>query len=173
MELADLRKRCLRFGLASALVAVSAWVVAGVIFPVALGFEVDGLPAEFYLHFVASQTLCGLIAVSYPQFGITFLAVRTLYPALLQTASLTAEDVAQLRSMDRLQGWCLVLAASVPLLAVGLLAAHVDKIRVVLGVLSALGVVGFAIAYVLVTAIRADRAALEDLKGIWLPVETA
>jgi eukaryotic-like serine/threonine-protein kinase len=162
-ELASLRKRCLRFGLASAVVAVSAWFVAGVIFPVALGFEVEGLPADFYWHFIASQTLCGLIAVSYPQFGITFLAVRTLYPALLQTASLTAEDVAQLRAMDRLQGWCLVLAASVPMLAVGLLAAHVDEIRVVLGVLSALGVVGFAVAYMLVTAIRADRGALEDL----------
>jgi len=162
--MAHLRKRCLRLGPASLVIALCAWVAAGIIFPVALG-TVKELDFEFYLHFVASQTLCGLIAVSYPQFGITFLGVRTMYPALLTTSSLTAEDLAQLRLMDRLQGWCLVLAASVPMLAVGLLAALGGRIREVLGVLSALGVVGFAIAYVLVTAIRADRAALEELSA--------
>jgi len=121
------------------------------------------LPAEFHLHFLASQTLCGLIAVAYPQFGITFLAVNVLYPALLPDATLHAEDVAQLQAMDRSQGWYLLLAASVPMLAVGLLAGIGKETRPVLGALSIIGIAGFAVAYLLVTAIRADRSALEDL----------
>ncbi|HKA06948.1 MAG TPA: serine/threonine-protein kinase [Gemmataceae bacterium] len=162
-DLGRLRRRCLNLGPASVLVTLWAWVVAGIIFPVALHFSVHELPAAFHLHFLASQTLCGLIAVTYPQFGITFLALRAIYPAFLPNATLHAEDVSQLQSMDRSQGWYLVLAASVPMLAVGLLAGIGGEIRVVLGTLSIIGVAGFAVAYLLVTAIRADRAALEDL----------
>ena len=162
-ELARLRRRTLHLGAGSVLVSLWAWVAAGVIFPVTLHFTVHELPAEFHLHFLASQTLCGLIAVSYPQFGITFLALRCLYPAFLPDATLHAEDVAQLQAMDRSQGWYLVLAASVPMLAVGLLAGLGGDIRKVLGALSIIGIAGFAVAYLLVTAIRADRSVLEEL----------
>jgi len=162
-ELARLRRRSLHLGPASVLVSLWAWVVAGIIFPVTLHFTIHELPAEFHLHFVASQTLCGLIAVTYPQFGITFLSLRAIYPAFVPDATLHAEDVAQLQAMDRSQGWYLVLAASVPMLAVGLLAGLGGDIRPVLGALSVIGIGGFAVAYWLVTAIRADRAALEDL----------
>ena len=162
-EFARLRRRTLRLGTASVLVSLWAWVVAGAIFPITLHLTVHELPAEFHLHFLASQTLCGLIAVTYPQFGITYLAVRAIYPAFLPDATLHVEDVDQLRAMDRSQGWYLVLAASVPMLAVGLLAGIGGEIRSVLVALSVIGVAGFAIAYLLVTAIRADRAALEDL----------
>jgi eukaryotic-like serine/threonine-protein kinase len=162
-ELVRLRRRALQLGPASVLVTLWAWVAAGAIFPITLHLTVHELPAEFHLHFLASQTLCGLIAVTYPQFGITYLAVRAIYPAFLPDATLHVEDVDQLQAMDRSQGWYLVLAASVPMLAVGLLAGIGGEIRVVLVALSVIGVAGFAVAYLLVTAIRADRAALEDL----------
>jgi hypothetical protein len=51
------------------------------------------------------------------------------------------------------------------MLAVGLLAAFEAEKRMVLAVLSVVGIVGFAAASVLVAAIRADRAALEELKA--------
>lgn len=159
------RTRCLQLGPTSLKIALWAWILAGIVFPVTMHFTIHELPLSFHLHFLASQTLCGLIAVSYPQFGITFLAVRTLYSGLLPLPFLRKDDEIQLRKMDRAQGRYLVLAASVPMLAVGLLATRVEDIREVLYVLSVLGVVGFALAYWLVTAIRADRAALEELNA--------
>jgi hypothetical protein len=146
------------------MVSLWGWVAAGIIFPVTLQLTVpDQVKPGFYLHFLLSQTLFGLIAVTYPQFGVTWLAVRALYPALLSGAALTTDDAVQLRRLERSLGWFLVLAASVPMLAVGLLAWSGSESRPALGLLSAVGVAGFGLAFYLTTRIRADVAALLDL----------
>ena len=135
------------------------------IFPVTLHLTVQELPAAFHLHFLASQTLCGLIAVSYPLFGVTFLTVRTIYPVFLAGNALTADEGTRLRRMERSLNGYLVVAASVPMLAVGLLAVIQSANYVALGVLSAAGVVGFGLAYALALGIRADAAALRELQA--------
>ena len=104
--------------------------------------------------------MCGLIAVLYPMFLMSFLAVRGLYPALLPAAALTPDDTAKLRWLDKSLGVYLILAASVPLLAIGLLAVVVgSENRPAMGVLSVVGLAGFALAYQLTAAIRGDIAA--------------
>ena len=128
----EVRRRCLGFGNVSVLITFAAWVSSGVIFPVAMHLLVQELPASFHLHFLASQTLCGLVAVSYPQFGVTFVAVRCLFPALVPHAAVTADDVARLRAVDRAQSAYLLVAASVPMLAVGLLAGFAADNRTVI-----------------------------------------
>jgi hypothetical protein len=158
--LATLRARTLNLGTASVIVCLSAWVLAGIIFPVAMGLSVDHVPAEFYAHFLASQTLSGLMAVAYPQFGVTFLALRVLYPRFVREAKLTAADAEGLRRIDASQSRYLLVAACVPMLAVGLLAGINAENRIALLILSAIGLVGFAGSTWLVNAIRADRAAL-------------
>ena len=50
----------------------------------------------------------------------------------------------------------------IPMLAVGLLASIGSENRLALGVLSAVSLAGFAAAYLLTAAIRADAAALQD-----------
>jgi serine/threonine protein kinase len=160
-ELAALRRRTLNLGTASVLVCLSAWVLAGAIFPLAMGLSVENLPAEFYAHFLASQTLSGLMAVAYPQFGVTFLALRVLYPRFVRDATLTAADAEGLRRVDESQSRYLLVAACVPMLAVGLLAGINAENRIALLILSAIGLVGFAGSTWLVNAIRADRAALD------------
>ena len=162
-DLAALRRRTLKLGTASVIVCLSAWVLAGVIFPVAMGLWVAHVPAEFYAHFLASQTLSGLMAVAYPQFGVTFLALRVLYPRFVRDASLTAADAEGLRKIDASQSRYLLVAACVPMLAVGLLAGINAENRIALLILSAIGLVGFAGSTALVNAIRADRAALDAL----------
>src|SRR5207302_3090596 len=136
--------------------------VAGVIFPVTLHLTVQRLPPAFHLHFLASQTLCGLIAVSYPLFGITFVAVRAIYPAFWPGGALPPDDVKRLKWTERSLGWSLVVAASVPMMAVGLLAAIGTENYLALGVLSVAGVAGLAVAYWLTTEVRADVAALTE-----------
>jgi serine/threonine protein kinase len=164
-DLARLRRRCLGIGNVSVLITFAAWALSGIIFPMAMDLAVQGLPASFHAHFLASQTLCGLVAVTYPQFGITFLAVRCLFPTLVPHAAVSADDVARLRAVDRAQSVYLLVAAAVPMLAVGLLAGFGAENRAVLAVLSVVGVAGFVAATLLTSAIRADRAALEELRA--------
>jgi hypothetical protein len=162
-ELAALRRRSLRLGTATAVICLSAWVFAGFVFPIALHLTVRAMRLEFYLHFLASQTLCGLITISYPLFGITAVATRAIYPAFLPGATLPPAEAKQLDRLDRSLNWYLLFAASVPMLAIGLLALNRSGNYLALGVLSVAGAAGFAVAYLLVGTIRADRAALMEL----------
>ncbi len=79
---AGLRRKCLRLGTVAAGVCVSCWVLAGVIWPVALRVAAGPAPGglETYLHFLMGLVICGFIAGAYPYFLVTFLAVRVLYP---------------------------------------------------------------------------------------------
>ncbi len=162
-ELARLRRHCLRLAPMVVVISVSAWAIAGVIFPVTIHLTVHPMPTKFHIHFLLSQTLFGLIASSFPLFAVHFVAIRALYPALLPSAELTQDDVTQLNRLDRSLGFCLVAVASIPLLAVGLLAISESNNYVALGLLSAAGIAGFAIAYMLAGAIRADKNALLEL----------
>jgi eukaryotic-like serine/threonine-protein kinase len=163
MELARLRRRCLFIGPGCVLIGVFAWVVAGIVFPVTMHLTVQKMDADFHFHFLVSQTLCGLIAASYPLFGMHFLALRTMYPAFLGSASLTADDVAQLNRLDSWLGRFLWLAASIPMLAMLILALMESKYYAALAVLSALGMAGFGVAYLLAANIREDKEALLEL----------
>ena len=162
-ELARLRRYCLRLGPAAVAVCVSAWASAGVIFPAVIDLTVHPMPREFHIHFLLSQTLFGLIASSYPLFAVHFVAVRALYPAFLPSGELTPRDVSQLNRLDRSLGYCLVAAASIPMLAVGLLAINESRNYLALGLLSAAGIGGFVVAFLLASAIRADKNALLEL----------
>jgi hypothetical protein len=161
-ELARLRRHTLRLGAAAVAVCLSAWVVSGIVFPLALHLMVQELPGAFHLHFLVSQTLCGLIAVTYPLFAVTFVAVRAIYPVFCPSGKLPAADGHHLKMIEKAMGWCLVIAASVPMLAVGLLAGIRSANYTALGVLSLIGVVGLAVAYVLTAEVRADVAALTE-----------
>jgi serine/threonine protein kinase len=163
-ELAALRRHSLRLGPLAVIICLTAWVSAGVIFPVTLQLTVGGMKLPFFIHFLASQTLCGLIAVSYPLFAVTALVMRTIYPAFFPAATLSPADAEQLNRLDRSLKWYFLLAALVPLLAILMLAASQSRNYVALGVLSAAGFAGIAAAYLLIGMIRADKSALLDLK---------
>jgi hypothetical protein len=162
-DAAALRWRCLRLGLAAGTICLAGYVLAGIIFPVTLHLTVPQMTLKYNLHFLAAQTLCGLIAFAYPVIIVDFVVLRTMYPAFLPTAELPAADGAQLRRLDRSLNYMLVLAASVPLLAVGVMAAIGSNFRAGMVVLSVTGMVGFALAYWLTVEIRADKQALLEL----------
>jgi serine/threonine protein kinase len=162
-ELAVLRKQSLRLGTAAAIVCLSCWIIADVVFPVSLHLTVDRMTLAFDLHFLASLTLCGLVAVSYPLFGVTAVVMRAIYPAFISNGRLTRADAEQLDRLDRSLNIYLILAASVPMLAIGLLAVIRSANYLALGVLSVAGAIGFAIAYQLAAMIRSDKSALMEL----------
>jgi serine/threonine protein kinase len=162
-ECAVLRRRTLKLGTISVLVCLWAWVAAGAIFPIVMHLSVHQLPVEVHLHFLASQTLCGLMAVAYPQFGVTFLALRCFYPRLIRNATLTRTDAGELAATERVQTRYLLVAACVPMLAVGLLAGIASENRIALFIISVISLIGFGVVTWLTTEIRADRGALEAI----------
>jgi hypothetical protein len=121
------------------------------------------MPGEAYLHFMVSLVLCGLMAAAYPFLMITFLSVRVFYPPLFQAHAPGAEDLTGLERMGRLVWRYLLLAASVPMLAVAVLVLVGSNSQLALGVLSAGGLTGFGLAFWLSRLIEEDLGVLVDI----------
>lgn len=155
-----LRQRCLNLGDRAAAISLSAWLLAGLAYPIAMGLAGVRLPLELWLHFMASLALCGLIAAVGPFFGATFLCVRFLYPALARAAAADAEDIKELFQLNRLMRRYVLLAAAMPMLAVITLVLINSQSRFGLGMLSAVGLMGFALAFWHYRMIQADLQAL-------------
>ncbi len=162
-QAARLRHRCLRLGLVTGSICIIANVLAALVFPITLHLAVREMTWAFHFHFFAAQTLGGLIGFAYPIFIVDFLALRTMYPAFLRTTELPEADAARLRQLDRSLNYLLIVAASVPLLAVGILAGIGSNFRAGMVTLSVAGMSGFALAYWLTVEIRHDKQALLEL----------
>ena len=83
-HLAQMRDRSLELGHYAAIIGIMLWTIAGIAYPICFRIVVgSNMPLRVYPHFIASLTICGLIAASYPFLVITFFAIRAYYPALL------------------------------------------------------------------------------------------
>ncbi|MET9492303.1 serine/threonine-protein kinase [Nocardia sp. NPDC006630] len=146
-------------------VVFSAWVLAGVTFPIALRLATGEIPTRGMVHFVVSIVVCGAMAVAYPFFLVTFYLVRCIYPIFLRHGDISAEDAVWLRRLGRRCTTYLAVAASVPLLAVAgvtfLPPTDIPLVIVAVRVLSVGGIVAFVGVYVLFRALEADLQALE------------
>ncbi|MCE9555724.1 MAG: serine/threonine protein kinase [Planctomycetes bacterium] len=160
-DTSDARKRALAMGHIVALVGIVEWIVAGILYPTLMHLAGEPLEASHYMHFMASLALCGMIAATYPFFGVTFLSVRAFYPRLLPSEPPGEPDHVALTRLSRRTWGYLILAASLPLLAVVVLvligSAHG---RPILGILSAGSLLGFGLIFYLARTIQADLASL-------------
>ncbi len=154
-------RRCLLLGHVTAIISVSAWLIAGVAFPTCLAWVAGGISLSAVLHFLASLALCGLIAAVYPFFAVTLIAVRAFYPPLFSPRPADDSNFAEL---GRRMNVYLVLAATVPMFGMLVLVLVGSNSRFALAVLSAVGLVGFALAFVCHRALSADLEALDDAR---------
>ena len=161
-ELQVLRGRSLFIGMGVVIVCLTMWITAGIVFPISMQLTVRDLPTEFFVHFLLSQTLCGLIAVSYPYFSLSYVVMRAIYPAFLANSELTAEDTRQLNQLNFWLGIALILAGVIPFLSIFLILVLGSGTgnKLALEVLSAAGLAGVVLAIILVKRIRDDRSAL-------------
>lgn len=159
-ELEVARCRSLRLGQVIALIGVSLWLVAGIVFPVAMHLLAGHLSAEQYLQFFLSLATCGLIAAAFPYLGTTWLALRVYYPALLAGSSPSDREVRLLERIPSQAGFYLAIAAVVPMLAVLLVIVGGLASRFASGLLIIAGLVGFLAAWFTYNQIRSDIAAL-------------
>jgi eukaryotic-like serine/threonine-protein kinase len=155
-----LRGRCLALGHYAAGISLALWLLAAPAYPIAISFEVAQVPASVFVHFAASLALCGLIAAAYPFFSVACLSVCCLYPALVRLETMTREDQQSLMRLGRASWYYLLMAASVPMLAVAVLVLTGSQARFALGVLAAGGIFGLATAFALFRLLQADLAAL-------------
>jgi serine/threonine protein kinase len=155
-----LRRRCLRLGHVAAAISLTLWLVAAPAYPVALQMEVGSIPLSAYVHFIASLSLCGLIAAAYPYFVVACLSVCSYYPALVRFETMTDEDRGPLVRLARISGLYLLLAATVPMLSVAVLVLVGSQARFALGLLAAAGLAGFALAFLGYRMLQSDLDAL-------------
>ncbi|MCA9060530.1 MAG: serine/threonine protein kinase [Planctomycetaceae bacterium] len=156
----QLRSRCLQLGNTASAVSTTLWLVAGPVYPIALQLLEGQVPMPIFLHFVVSLSLSGLIVSAYPFFGVSMIAVRGLYPALVGAEPLTRDDGAALKRLSTSCWIQLVLAAAVPMLAVLILAVAGLNRRWVLGILAIAGFVGVALTTVVFRELQRDLQTL-------------
>jgi serine/threonine protein kinase len=154
----------LRFGQFVTRVMLILWALSGLAFPLLLSWgQPIGKTAAFYTHFFLSMALCGLVASSYPYFGLTRLAVCWYLPALVRAGIVSGPAMADLRSLRRSNRIYLALSGLVPLLAMMLLVLFRDGLWRVQLAVSAGGLVGFGIIFLLERMIDRDLSALEHI----------
>ena len=160
-SLGEQRRRCLELGNLAAIVGLTLWLIAAPAYPISLHLMLGDVPTQLYGHFLASLALCGLIAAAYPFFGVSFVAVRCFYPTLVQWESMSRDDVASLQRLSRQTWLYLVLAASVPMVAVMIVVVcGLHDHRFALVVLAAGGTLGFGIAVTAFRLVQSDLAIL-------------
>ena len=159
---ADVVRRCLTLGSATAVITALLWTTSGFIFPAWIHYgagSTSQLSAEHYRHFVVSNLLCGMIAATQSYYVVTFLSVRFCYPWLLQARPTDAREVNELESVARRGRILLALTVAVPFLAFAAL-LMINFNRLVIGGLTGIGFVGCGLAYLLDLTIRGDLSAL-------------
>jgi eukaryotic-like serine/threonine-protein kinase len=155
-----LRLRTLRFGSIVGMVGILLWFSSGLVFPIAIRMLSPDFPTAGFRPFFASMPICGLIAAAYPFFGVNYLVVQVLYPALLRAAPGTDADEYQLKRLSRGLAPYLLAAGIVPLLIMLLVVMMNFSNRIVSAAIILAGLAGLAISYILYQRIREDIAAL-------------
>lgn len=162
-ELAVLRQRALRLPMLAGVIGLVEWLIAGVVYPVALHLSIPELTqpqvALIYSTFLTSLFVCGLIAAAYPFFSVAYLSVHELYPALLKPSSIRGKEELGLRRVARQSAVFLLIAAGVPMaaaLAVIVATSNTAAPAILIGA----GIVGLAVAALTYRSLARDINAL-------------
>lgn len=159
-----LRGRCLKLGHYLAVVGIVEWLLAGIVYPLALTFASVPLARPDVPHFFGSLAICGLMAAAYPFFAVTLVVIEVFYPALIRPGSVSLADKPVLAWLARASWYYLAIAVSVPMLSVALLVMLGGaQNRLALGVLSVGGTVIFFLIFVLARRVHGDIATLQRL----------
>lgn len=179
-EAIAMRRRSLSFGHIAAILGSLIWATAGIVFPLAIHGSLiadDGKPigVTFYLHFLTSMVICGMISAAYPFFALTLLATKYYFPALLPFAPGTDADDEHLKRLEDESFRYLFVAIAPPALGLFILIVMVVMGNVMdfwekaaLVGLFVLGAIGFVVAVVMYKRIL---AAIADLKAAVHPLD--
>jgi TIR domain len=161
--LKTIRDRCLNLGHFAAIIGGVLWAVAGPVYPVMVG----ALGPLDYVYFIVSLIMCGVIAATYPFLAVAWLCTRVLYLPLVLPGSTTLEDEAALERLGRWSWRYLLMAGTLPLLAITLGLSLSPLARsaghsTLLGLLGVGGIGGFVLAIQLFRSIQRNLLVLQQ-----------
>ena len=120
-RVADTRRKALRMPLWVAGGTACGWLPGAVLFPAVITAQTEPLSLQTWVHFVASFTLSGVIALAYSLCASQFIVQRALYPRMWDDVRhFTATTRQELAPTATRLSWIQGLAGSIPLLAAGL-----------------------------------------------------
>lgn len=165
-RIARLRRRSLVLGDYVFWVSITAWIGTGIVIPIWLKWlkGAEAPPDTMHVHFMASTTLCGLIAATLSFMLITLLSLRLVYPQFLQDGG-DVGDTGHLTRLARRISVFMAVSVAVPFLSIILLAVIDTQVKWVIGVTAGVGLVGSILAYVLARAAMGDVEALLQSTG--------
>jgi hypothetical protein len=163
LELAAARGRSVWLGDYLAWVSGVEWLASGVIFPVWLNAAGGGdlLQTQHYVHFLASQFLCGLMAATMAYLLVTMAMVKVCCPVLLEPGQDDPQTLDQLgRLAARTPFYAYLTFAVSPLALIVMTLVHTSSPAAFL-VLGVVGLLDAAVAMLLAREIQRDVAALQ------------
>ncbi|WP_417391895.1 serine/threonine-protein kinase [Gimesia sp.] len=159
----SMQKRCLRLGHYAALICTAEWIIAGIAYPISMHYAIGSLPVTAYIHFLGSLLLCGLIAASYPFFGVTYFSLHSIYPRLIQNSDFTQLAPDSYQQLKRLSWVYLIMAFLVPMLSIASLAMINLDDKIAIGILTVAGTLGAVSIFRIFQTLQSDLEALEEL----------
>jgi hypothetical protein len=158
------RHRSLWLGDYVAWISGVEWIVSGVIFPawlqLALG-TATGLSPQQWVHFVASQSVCGLLSSTMAFFLVTLYSVEVLTPVLLEG---DRDDETMRGALERLSArtgmYTFLSLAALPVALVVMPLVRTES-RMAFLVLGLVGLVATRLAFVLARRIQRATDALQ------------
>ena len=110
----------------AAMIGGVMWSISGIVFPLALRIAEPNFTISSAIEFFLSLVICGGFAWIYPFFGISLVATKIYYPALVAPTMTDPKLAARAERTTRRATNYLATAAAIPLLALGLLALQGD-----------------------------------------------
>jgi hypothetical protein len=131
----------------AALIGGTFWMIAGLIYPIALWSMYPEFTPTQATHFFVSLLICGGVAMIYPFFGLAVIVTLVYYPHLLRGSMQDNDFDLRARQMVRRSEAYLLIAAIIPLLGAALLISSESQSRGFMLTAIAAGVVGLLAAF--------------------------
>jgi hypothetical protein len=145
----------------AAVIGGTFWMIAGVIYPLALWSMYPEFTATQAAHFFVSLLICGGVAMIYPFFGLALISTLVYYPHLVRESMQDDDFDARARQMVRRSEAYLLIAAIIPLLGAALLISSESQSRGFMLTAIAAGIIGLVASFLafLVISDRWNRMA--------------
>ncbi len=131
----------------AAVIGGTFWLIAGLIYPLALWSMYPEFTATQAVHFFVSLLICGGVAMIYPFFGLAVISTLVYYPHLLRGSMQDNDFDTRARQMIRRSEVYLLMAAIIPLLGAVLLISSQSQSRGFMLTAIAAGMIGLLASF--------------------------
>jgi serine/threonine protein kinase len=131
----------------AALIGGTFWMIAGIIYPLALWWMYPEFPTTQAVHFFVSLLVCGGVAMIYPFFGLALICTLVYYPLLVRGSMQDDHFDTRAQQMIRRSEAYLLMAAITPLIGAALIISSESQSRGFMLTAIAAGVIGLLAAF--------------------------